>query len=94
MKLNDGLYRRQYKIILSSDIIRLDLCSLNSLGIWSNPKDKHYILTLKNNDDLYKDPVLFEKKFKEITGLGSNDFNLETKNGPLTLQGAVDSSWF
>ena len=45
----------------------------------SNPKDKHYILTLKNNDDPYKDPAVFEEKFKEITGLGSKDFNLETK---------------
>ena len=94
MKLNDVLYRRQYKIVLSSDISSLDLSSLNSLGIWSNPKDKHYVLTLKNNDDPYKDPAVFEEKFKEITGLGSKDFNLETKNGQLTLQGAVDSSWF
>ncbi|EPH63163.1 hypothetical protein D932_02080 [Enterococcus casseliflavus 14-MB-W-14] len=93
MKLNDILYRRQYKIILSSDISSLDLSSLNSLGIWSNPKDKHYILTLKNNDDFYKNPIVFEKKFKEITGLSSKDFNLEIKNGPLTLQGAADSSW-
>ncbi|MBK0039275.1 MULTISPECIES: hypothetical protein [unclassified Enterococcus] len=94
MKLNDVLYRRQYKIVLSSDISSLDLSSLNSFGIWSNPKDKHYVLTLEKHDDPYNDPVVFEEKFKEFTGLGSKDFNLETKNGPLTLQGAVDSSWF
>ena len=34
---------------------------------------------------LTKDPAVFEEKFKEITGLGSKDFNLETKNGPLTF---------
>ena len=94
MKLNDILYRRQYKIILSSDISSLDLSSLNSLGIWNNPKDKHYILILKNNDNPCKDPSVFEEKFKEITELGSKDFSLEAKYGPLTLQGAVDSSWF
>lgn len=94
MKLNDILYRRQYKIILSSDISNLDLSSLNSLGIWNNPKDKHYILILKNNDNPCKDPSVFEEKFKEITGLGSKDFSLEAKYEPLTLQGAVDSSWF
>ena len=94
MKLNDVLYRRQYKIILSSDISNLDLSYLNSLGIWSNPKDKHYILTLKVNDSPYKDLIVFEKKFKEITGLDSKDFTIEIKNGPLTLQSAVDSSWF
>ncbi|WP_325845894.1 hypothetical protein [Enterococcus casseliflavus] len=66
MKLNDVLYRRQYKIILSSDISNLDLLYLNSLGIWSNPKDKHYILTLKVNDSPYKDPIVFEKNLKKL----------------------------
>lgn len=94
MKINDVLHRRQYTINLSSNTPPLDLASLSNMGVWSNPKEKHYILTLTHNDDPINDSSMFEKIFKERTGLQSKDFIYEAKHGPVTLQRAVDSTWF
>lgn len=94
MKWNDILHRRQYKICLSNTTQILNLNSLKHMGIWSNPTDYHYILTLKDNNDPNFDPVIFEKNFKEETGLNLDEFKIESSYGPLTLQSAVEFSWF
>ncbi|KAA8324549.1 hypothetical protein FE407_08150 [Leuconostoc carnosum] len=94
MKLTNILYRRQYKIQLSSSTPNLDLKSLDTMGIWINPTDKHYLLTLKSGDDPNVDFAIFEKNFREKTGLTSDEAKIEAKDGPLTLQNAVDTPWF
>ncbi|PMD73766.1 hypothetical protein [Companilactobacillus nuruki] len=93
MKLKDILYRRQYKIELLKDVPDLKIKDLKSLGIWSNPIDKHYILTLKTANDPNETPINFENDFKKLTGLSSEDFKIEAKYGPMTLQNASDSPW-
>ncbi len=94
MNLKDTLYRRQFKIILSPSTSNLDLNSLSDLSVWSNPVEHHYLLTLKNKHDPNEELVIFEKNFKEKTGLKSAEFKIEASYGPLTLQKAVDSAWF
>ncbi|MGY3702481.1 hypothetical protein [Leuconostoc gelidum] len=64
------------------------------MGIWINPVDKHYLLTLKSGDDPNMDSVIFEKNFREKTGLTSDEAKIEAKYGPFTLQNAVDKPWF
>ena len=93
MKINDVLHRRQYTINLSSNTPPLDLASLSNMGSGVIQK-KHYILILTHNDDPINDSSMFEKIFKERTGLQSKDFIYEAKHGPMTLQRAVDSTWF
>lgn len=66
MKINDVLHRRQYTINLSSNTPPLDLASLSNMGVWSNPKEKHYILTLTHNDDPINDSSMFEKILRSI----------------------------
>ena len=65
MKLTNILYRRQYKIQLSSSTPNLDLKSLDTMGIWINPTDKHYLLTLKSGDDPNVDFAIFEKNLEK-----------------------------
>lgn len=93
MNLTKILYHRQYKILLSSDAPSLDLDHLNTMGIWSHPVERHYLLTLQSNEDPNVDPVTFEKLFRKKTGLTSNEAKIEPEFGPLTLQNAVDRSW-
>lgn len=93
MKLKQVLHQRQYKIQLSSEVSVLDLKYLNAMGIWSHPMDRHYLLTLKSSEDPNVDPIIFEKIFREKTGLSSNEAKIESSYGPLTFQNAVDSSW-
>ena len=94
MKFKDMLYRRQYKIQLCPDTPLLDLNFLKDFGIWSNPADKKYILTLQSTDDLNNDPNVFEYNFRKKTDLHSNECQIEAKYGPLTFQNGIDSSWF
>jgi len=94
MKLTNILYRRQYKIQLTASTPNLDLKALSTMGIWINPVDKHYLLTLKSGDDPNMDSVIFEKNFREKTGLTSDEAKIEAKYGPFTLQNAVDKPWF
>lgn len=94
MSLLDTLHQRQYKISLSDSVLNLDLPKLAALGNWSNPKNGLYILTIKYNDKINSNLATFEKKFREITGLTSNDYKIEARYSPYTLQSAVDSPWF
>lgn len=94
MKFNDMVHYRQYKVQLSSGTPKLDLDSLKEFGIWHNIDDEQYFLMIQSKNDPNKDPVIFEHNFIEKTGLQPNQFKMEAKYGPLTLQSAVDSPWF
>lgn len=93
MNLEKILHQHQYKILLSSDTPSLDLNDLNKMGIWSHPMDRHYLLTLRSNDDPNVDPKIFEKMFRETTGLTSNEAKIAPGFGPQTFQSAVDRPW-
>ncbi|MBZ6009996.1 hypothetical protein KIJ18_02905 [Leuconostoc gelidum subsp. aenigmaticum] len=89
-----GDYYEVNKYSVSAPTPNLDLKALSTMGIWINPVDKHYLLTLKSGDDPNMDSVIFEKNFREKTGLTSDEAKIEAKYGPFTLQNAVDKPWF
>lgn len=94
MDLKNILHQRQYKIVLSPESEALDLSKLQFMGIWSKLDSSHYLLTIKPQEDKFKDSFIFESKFREITGLSGEQANIEPRYGPLTFQRAVDSPWF
>lgn len=94
MGINNVLHRRQYKIVIDDAISGLNLDMLGDLGIWSNPKNKHYLLTLRSNEDPNTDIGAFIKTFEKKTGLTSDDFTIQSQTGPLTLQRVVYDEWF
>ncbi|MGO0154220.1 hypothetical protein FGL74_01205 [Leuconostoc koreense] len=94
MGISNVLHRRQYKITIDNSISRLDLDALSDLGIWSNPESKHYLVTLRTNDDPNTDISTFITNFVKRTGLTSDDFVIKSQTGPMTLQRAVDDEWF
>ena len=64
MGINNVLHRRQYKIVIDDTINGLNLDTLGNLGIWSNPKNKHYLVTLRSNEDPNTDIGTFIKAFE------------------------------
>lgn len=93
MQINEALNIRQYKIILAEDTEKLPLDELKELGTWINPLPKHYVVMLPSNDLPIAKPEIFEKVFREKTGLSSGKAQIEATYGPFNLQRAVEKEW-
>ena len=46
MNFNNMHNVRQYKIELTADAPNIDIVALKNFGVWMNPYDKFYVLTL------------------------------------------------
>lgn len=44
---------RQYKIELTADAPNIDIVALKNFGVWMNPYDKFYVLTLTDAESPY-----------------------------------------
>lgn len=94
MKLNDILYKRQYRIALLSEPKTFEKAAVDSWGIWQHPRKDVYILTLTSVQDRNNDPAEFKSSFLAATGLSASSVKMDPTYGPFTPQRAVDKPWF
>lgn len=79
MNFNNMHNVRQYKIELTADAPNIDIVALKNFGVWMNPYDKFYVLTLTDAESPYTHSQLFIQDFFKKTGLKQNQVTIQSQ---------------